>query len=298
MEPGVDPSAVADGIGSGPPLPPGRVASLRAEFREEGALGALIAFISTIVVFGLIVWLVLRSEAWPQVRDQFLNRDDFIGLVPRRPVGLLARPAALRRRPDPDPGLRPAGGGDPQPAGPGLLPPPVPVRPLHRPLPRDPAPPGDPAPGLRRARPPARRRAHRSPLLGGDRPRPLLLGLHRRGVPARASSRSTRASARRPAPSASPSGRPCATPCSPRPCATSSPPCSTAWSPSRRTSPWSACSASGRPSGRREIYTSRTFNYTSYVAATVLFLLASVPIARFADWYTARDRRRRSQTVT
>ena len=35
-----------------------------------------------------------------------------------------------------------------------------------------------------------------------------------------------------------------------------------------------------------QIYTSRTFNYTSYVAATVLFLLASVPIARFADWYT------------
>ncbi|MET0826657.1 MAG: amino acid ABC transporter permease, partial [Acidimicrobiales bacterium] len=46
-----------------------------------------------------------------------------------------------------------------------------------------------------------------------------------------------------------------------------------------------------------QIYTSRTFNYTSYMAATVLFLLASVPIARFADWYTARDRRRRSQSI-
>jgi polar amino acid transport system permease protein len=44
-----------------------------------------------------------------------------------------------------------------------------------------------------------------------------------------------------------------------------------------------------------EIYTSRTFNYTSFVAATVLFLLISVPAARFADWYTARDRARRSQ---
>jgi polar amino acid transport system permease protein len=44
-----------------------------------------------------------------------------------------------------------------------------------------------------------------------------------------------------------------------------------------------------------EIYTSRTFNYTSFVAATVLFLLISVPAARFTDWYAARDRARRSQ---
>lgn len=44
-----------------------------------------------------------------------------------------------------------------------------------------------------------------------------------------------------------------------------------------------------------EIYTARTFNYTSFVAATVLFLLISVPAARFADWYAARDRARRSQ---
>ena len=46
-----------------------------------------------------------------------------------------------------------------------------------------------------------------------------------------------------------------------------------------------------------EIYTSRTFNYTSFVAATALFLLISVPAARFADWYAARDRARRSQTA-
>jgi polar amino acid transport system permease protein len=47
-----------------------------------------------------------------------------------------------------------------------------------------------------------------------------------------------------------------------------------------------------------EIYTSRTFNYTSFVAATVLFLVISVPAARFADWYSARDRARRSQMAT
>lgn len=36
-----------------------------------------------------------------------------------------------------------------------------------------------------------------------------------------------------------------------------------------------------------------TFNYTSYMAATALFLLVSIPLARFTDWYADRDRRRR-----
>jgi polar amino acid transport system permease protein len=42
-----------------------------------------------------------------------------------------------------------------------------------------------------------------------------------------------------------------------------------------------------------QIYTARTFNYTPYVVAAVLFIVASVPVARFTDWYTERDRRRR-----
>jgi len=42
-----------------------------------------------------------------------------------------------------------------------------------------------------------------------------------------------------------------------------------------------------------DIYNAKTFNYTSYIAAAVLFLLISVPVARFTDWYTERDRRRR-----
>ncbi len=40
-----------------------------------------------------------------------------------------------------------------------------------------------------------------------------------------------------------------------------------------------------------QIYTASTFNYTAYLAATVLFLVVSVPLARFTDWYTERDRR-------
>ncbi len=47
-----------------------------------------------------------------------------------------------------------------------------------------------------------------------------------------------------------------------------------------------------------DIYNARTFNYTSYVVAAVLFLAISVPVARFTDWYTERDRRRRQAMST
>ncbi|HEC10058.1 MAG TPA: ABC transporter permease subunit, partial [Acidimicrobiales bacterium] len=42
-----------------------------------------------------------------------------------------------------------------------------------------------------------------------------------------------------------------------------------------------------------QIYNARTFNYTGLIAAAILFLIISVPAARFTDWYTARERRRR-----
>lgn len=42
-----------------------------------------------------------------------------------------------------------------------------------------------------------------------------------------------------------------------------------------------------------DIYNASSYNYTSYVVAAVLFLAISVPIARFTDWYTERDRRRK-----
>jgi len=46
-----------------------------------------------------------------------------------------------------------------------------------------------------------------------------------------------------------------------------------------------------------QIYTTRTFNYTSYVVATLLFLAISIPLTRFVDWYISRDRARRSQAI-
>lgn len=44
-----------------------------------------------------------------------------------------------------------------------------------------------------------------------------------------------------------------------------------------------------------QIYTATTFNYSSLVAAALLFLLATIPMARLADWVNRRDRARRLQ---
>jgi polar amino acid transport system permease protein len=44
-----------------------------------------------------------------------------------------------------------------------------------------------------------------------------------------------------------------------------------------------------------QIYTSRTFNFSSMITATLLFLLATVPLARFTDRVARRDQERRLQ---
>ena len=44
------------------------------------------------------------------------------------------------------------------------------------------------------------------------------------------------------------------------------------------------------------IDTNATFNYTPYLAAAVLFVAITIPLARFTDWLILRDRRRRQTT--
>jgi polar amino acid transport system permease protein len=44
-----------------------------------------------------------------------------------------------------------------------------------------------------------------------------------------------------------------------------------------------------------QIFTARTFNFSSYIVATLLFLLATIPMARLTDWVTRRDQERRLQ---
>lgn len=47
-----------------------------------------------------------------------------------------------------------------------------------------------------------------------------------------------------------------------------------------------------------QIYTATTFNYSSLVVAALLFLAATIPMARLADWVTHRDRKRRLQMAS
>jgi len=42
-----------------------------------------------------------------------------------------------------------------------------------------------------------------------------------------------------------------------------------------------------------QIDTNATFNFTAYLAAAVLFVAVTIPLARFTDWLVARDRRKR-----
>jgi polar amino acid transport system permease protein len=77
VEPGADVVPAVGGSGSGPPPRPSRLRSLRDELAEEGAKGALIAFASTIAFLTLAAWLVLSSDSWPKVQRQFLDPQAF-----------------------------------------------------------------------------------------------------------------------------------------------------------------------------------------------------------------------------
>jgi polar amino acid transport system permease protein len=43
---------------------------------------------------------------------------------------------------------------------------------------------------------------------------------------------------------------------------------------------------------RAQIYASADFNFTPYLVSAMLFLVLTVPLARFVDWLVARDRKR------
>jgi polar amino acid transport system permease protein len=60
-----------------PPLPARGPGLFRGGSREEGARGALIATVSTIVVGAVAILLVVNSPNWPRVRNQFFNWDNF-----------------------------------------------------------------------------------------------------------------------------------------------------------------------------------------------------------------------------
>jgi polar amino acid transport system permease protein len=47
-----------------------------------------------------------------------------------------------------------------------------------------------------------------------------------------------------------------------------------------------------------QIDANATFNYTALLAAAVLFVAITIPLARFTDWLILRDRRRREASGT
>jgi len=51
-------------------------------WRQEGAKGVAIAVLSTIVVLGGIVYVVLHSTYWPEFREAFFSREDFAESFP------------------------------------------------------------------------------------------------------------------------------------------------------------------------------------------------------------------------
>jgi polar amino acid transport system permease protein len=84
----VDEEAERDPRGPGARSPLGESRARRSRlfgdlFRQEGATGVAVAVVSTLVVGGLIVWVVLRSPNWPAVKEAFFNREEFADSFPR-----------------------------------------------------------------------------------------------------------------------------------------------------------------------------------------------------------------------
>jgi len=55
----------------------------KSALRKEGAKGVAIAVLSTVVVLGAIVWIVVHSKNWPAVKQAFFNGQEFKDTFPR-----------------------------------------------------------------------------------------------------------------------------------------------------------------------------------------------------------------------
>jgi polar amino acid transport system permease protein len=54
------------------------------DFGEGGARSLVVAIASTIVVFGALGWLITSSPGWPEVQRSFFNGDQFAASLPRQ----------------------------------------------------------------------------------------------------------------------------------------------------------------------------------------------------------------------
>ena len=65
-------------------LPPGdRGSKILAPLRTEGARGVAIAVVSTVVFFGIIVVAVLNSSGWPLIKEAFFDGEIFAEAFPK-----------------------------------------------------------------------------------------------------------------------------------------------------------------------------------------------------------------------
>ncbi len=64
-------------------VPPARAPGPRLGLGGEGARALLIAIVSTVVVFGAIAYVVVNSAGWPRVQAQFLNPEIFWSSLPK-----------------------------------------------------------------------------------------------------------------------------------------------------------------------------------------------------------------------
>src|SRR6187549_2858992 len=72
--------ALSQSIGS---VPPPRSRGPRFGVGREGARSLLITVVSTIVFFGVIAWIVVNSPGWPRVQEAFLNGPIFWESLPK-----------------------------------------------------------------------------------------------------------------------------------------------------------------------------------------------------------------------
>ena len=72
--------ALPQSIGS---VPPPRTRGPRFGVGREGARSLLITIVSTVVFFGVIVWVVVNSPGWPRFQEAFLNGPIFWESLPK-----------------------------------------------------------------------------------------------------------------------------------------------------------------------------------------------------------------------
>jgi polar amino acid transport system permease protein len=61
---------------------PNRRAAREAARRRKGRRDRLVATVSTLLVFGVVITLILTSQGWPTVKDTFFNPQDFVDSFP------------------------------------------------------------------------------------------------------------------------------------------------------------------------------------------------------------------------